>query len=170
MRQANKGFRASPASRPATQAGSCCNAACSANAIATTTTAPAIQAAAPRANTRASGSPTDPANGAMRCPAACRYRPIHTTGCQRAAGSPNAWSSPKATHSATSRTDASIQSSMPRCAGTPALNACLTLCISVTVSASSTISGGQRRPVIATCTSRGRSRSVASTSSSGSQP
>ena len=62
------------------------------------------------------------------------------------------------------------QSSMPRCAGMPALNACLTIVISVTVSASSMISGGQRRPVSATCTWVGRSRSVASTSSSGSQP
>ncbi len=62
------------------------------------------------------------------------------------------------------------QSSMPRCAGTPALNACLTSCISVTVSASSMISGGQRRPVRHTCTSLGRSRRVCSTPSSGSQP
>ena len=62
------------------------------------------------------------------------------------------------------------QSSMPRCAGTPALNACLTSRISVTVSASWMISSGQRRPVRTTCTSRGRSRRVCSTPSSGSQP
>jgi hypothetical protein len=62
------------------------------------------------------------------------------------------------------------QSSMPRWAGMPALNACLTIVISVTVSASSTISGGQRRPVSTTCTCLGRARSVSSTPSSGSQP
>jgi hypothetical protein len=52
------------------------------------------------------------------------------------------------------------QSSMPRWAGTPALNACLTLVISVTVSASSMISGGQRRPVRHTCTWAGRRAGV----------
>ena len=62
------------------------------------------------------------------------------------------------------------QSSMPRCAGTPASKACLTLVISVTVSASAMISGGQRRPVSTTCTCGGRLLSVSSTGSSGSQP
>jgi hypothetical protein len=62
------------------------------------------------------------------------------------------------------------QSSMPRCAGMPALNACLTSVISVTVSASSMSSGGQRRPVSTTCTCFGRARKVSSTPSSGSQP
>ena len=62
------------------------------------------------------------------------------------------------------------QSSMPRCAGTPASKACLTLVISVTVSASAMISGGQRRPVSTTCTCGGRLASVSSTGSSGIQP
>ena len=56
------------------------------------------------------------------------------------------------------------QSSIPRCAGIPALNACLTICISVTVSASSMISGGQRRPVSTTWTWLGRAFKVSSTS------
>ena len=62
------------------------------------------------------------------------------------------------------------QSSMPRCAGTPASKACLTLVISVTVSANAMISGGQRRPVSTTCTCGGRLASVSSTGSSGIQP
>ena len=62
------------------------------------------------------------------------------------------------------------QSSIPRCAGIPAANACLTIFISVTVSASATISSGQRRPVSTTCTCAGRFCKVTSTSSSGSQP
>ena len=68
------------------------------------------------------------------------------------------------------RPDERHQSSMPRCAGTPASKACLTLVISVTVSASAMISGGQRRPVSTTCTCGGRLASVSSTGSSGIQP
>ena len=50
------------------------------------------------------------------------------------------------------------QSSIPRCAGTPALKWCLTNAISVTVSASSISSSGAPRPVSTTCTCDGRSR------------
>jgi len=49
--------------------------------------------------------------------------------------------------------DSQSQSSIPRCAGTPALKACLTRRISVTVSAMAMISCGQLRPVSTTCTS-----------------
>ena len=58
------------------------------------------------------------------------------------------------------------QYSTPFCAFTPALKACLTRLISVTVSAASIIPGSAPRPVTTTCCSNGRASISASTASS----
>ncbi len=58
------------------------------------------------------------------------------------------------------------QNSMPFCAFTPDLNACLTRLISVTVSAASIIPGNAPRPVTTTCCNSGRASISASTGSS----
>src|SRR6185437_2267184 len=60
-----------------------------------------------------------------------------------------------------------LHSSIPRCARTPASNACFTGRMSVTVSASSTNSAGAPRPVITTCCRAGLARSAVMISASG---
>ena len=59
--------------------------------------------------------------------------------------------------------------SNPGMALTPALNACLTIVMSVTVSAASIKASGAARPVMMTCCSGGRAASTSSTDASSSQ-
>ena len=98
MRQANKGLSVTASKAMAAQEGNSAASCCTPTANSTHTKAPKHQNHIPRANSLPCAlAELCATSGAQRVPVNDKYWPIHTTGCQRALGSPHSASMAKAT-------------------------------------------------------------------------